>query len=212
MVGRGEGFAFAVGSHSTEPPMSIRTLLNRNGPIVITIVVLLVILAVVWAISRMSGGSPAAVTALAETYYYDLGSKKLFAAPTGQPSPIAARSGSTQEDGSPGGVLAYVYSCGSCANEAERFVGYLEQMSKEGRDALATMQSQNPGMRWEDVPPAGRRSMNVNPDESMIVARESLEGGWVPRDSTEGINIINEALAKCGEGKRPATCKPSDSK
>jgi hypothetical protein len=192
--------------------MSVRTLLNRNGAIVITVIVLVVIAAIAWTVSRMSRRAPAAEQAIATTYYFDLGSKKLFASASGQPSPIVAPSGATQEDGSPGGVLAYVYSCGSCANREELFVAYLEQMSNEGREALAQLKAQDPNLRWEDVPPAGRRGMTVNPDESMLVATESLEGGWVSRESQEGIAIIDDAIQKCGEGKRPAVCRPSDIK
>lgn len=192
--------------------MSVRTLLNRNGAIVITVIVLVVIAATAWTVSRMSRSAPAAAQAIATTYYFDLGSKKLFAAESGQPSPIAAPSGAKQEDGSPGGVLAYVYSCGSCANRDELFVGYLEQMSKEGREALAQLKAQDPNLRWEDVPPAGRRGMTVNPDESMLVATESLEEGWVSRESQEGIAIIDDAIQKCGEGKQLTVCRPSDIK
>jgi len=192
--------------------MGVRAVLNENRPIVITLLVLFVIAAVVTTIYRMSGGTAPVARAIAKTYYYDLGSKRLINADTGQPSPIAAPSGATQEDGSPGAVTAYVYSCGSCAVPDELYVGYLEQMSKEGREALAQLTAANPDMRWEDVPPSGRRGMTVNPDESMLVARESLEGGWVSRESAEGAAIIDEALAKCGEGKPPATCKPGDIK
>jgi len=64
-------------------------------------------------------------------YFYDTGSGTVYVAPAGTLPPTKAPSGSE-------GVLAIVLSCGDCAEESSRFVGYLQSFTDEYRRALAS--------------------------------------------------------------------------
>ncbi len=64
-----------------------------------------------------------------QAWFYDLNTGKLFAAPMSEPGPLDTGSGLFE--GRPAGVRAMVFSCGSCADESQRFVGWLETPNPE---------------------------------------------------------------------------------
>jgi hypothetical protein len=65
-------------------------------------------------------------------WYYDLNTKQLFVAEVTKHIPIDAPSGPAP-DGTKAGVRAFVFSHGSCADPARRFIGWLETIDPSGK-------------------------------------------------------------------------------
>src|SRR6185369_10256197 len=76
---------------------------------------------------------PVAQAASTEVWYFDLGSNQLFSHMEQVP-PIDAPSG--PYNGGKGGVLAAVYSCGDCKDEAKRFVAWMVTCKPESREQV----------------------------------------------------------------------------
>ena len=89
-----------------------------KNPVVAVIAVIVLIVAVVLIVKNMSGGGPK--VQVGDVFWYDTGDKKLYPAPQTELPPMTAPSG--QE-----GVMAYVFTEGSCDNANERFIGFLEK-------------------------------------------------------------------------------------
>lgn len=124
------------------------------------------------------------------TWFYDAGSGELFSMPGGTEGPIEPPSGGKLSNGEPGGVNAYVFSCGSCDNPAERFIGYVEVMPLEVRNR--PFELRNPGL-------------------SLIseVKEGSKELAWVPAGSNAGGAITQGLMTRCGGGA-PKPCLPTE--
>src|SRR5262245_34979152 len=104
-----------------------RDYLNRNSTagIALAVVVFAVSLAVlIYQVRGRTGGSPGLV------YFYDVNSTssvpldRLFSAKSDEVPPI--RGPSDSPDSAPGGVRAWVFSCGDCSDRSSMFIGYLE--------------------------------------------------------------------------------------
>src|SRR5689334_2143183 len=98
--------------------MSVRQLLRESR--LLSVIIILVCVGAAAAIAFLRGGSSSPPGPA--RYFYDLNKKELLIAPDAVP-PIAVKaSGKTDKAG---GVRAYVFACTSCADEKDRFVGYL---------------------------------------------------------------------------------------
>lgn len=132
-----------------------------------------------------------------KVYYYDLGAGKLFAASSNHLPPIDAPSGAKIE-GRPAGVRAQVLGCGGCAEGMPRYIGYLETYTPERKQAM-----RDPASAFQHSGDA------MDADEGHLVARPSLQGGWVPAGSDEGMRIVSESIRGCRDPKIfPMVCLP----
>jgi hypothetical protein len=108
------------------------------------IVAVVVWLTYSWLIAAMQTAARPATQA----YFYDTATQELVAGPVGALAPIARPGGTA--GGEATCVRAYVMSCGSCAEESGRFVGYLMRLNPEYKKAL-------------DAAPAPQRARLVMP-------------------------------------------------
>lgn len=170
---------------------------------------LLLIIAVVYAISQMGGpgGTPAAQQP-SQVWYFDLGDNQLFPGDPEALPPIAAPSGGQQESGTPAGVRAHVYACGSCADVGVDDIAFLEQYDPDALDAIRQFMQDYPNRDWNDIPPAGRLSLGFDPNTAVLVASPDLASGWVPRGSEQGAAIMARNMPECPGNQRPRVCLP----
>lgn len=139
-------------------------------------------------------------------YYYDLGTEKIFTAPATVGGPIDAPS-KKSVDGEGAGMLAAVYSCGSCANTAEHKVAFIEKISSDAKQALAEVEKQSAKHGKDDVSPQLMRDLKAKLDDGQFIALPSAEPNWVKTSSEQGLAIKAEAEKLCG-GVPPKRCQP----
>ena len=141
--------------------------MGKNSVVAIIAVIILIV-AIVMIARSMSGGSGSA-PAMGDIFWYDTGSKELYAGPHEMP-PLKAPSGSE-------GVQAHVFAKGSCDNAGDRFIVYLEKYpDKEAVMNAPTMAERMPLM------------------EQRLVRREN-DAEWVEAGSPDGVAILAEADA-----------------
>lgn len=75
------------------------------------------------AIAVTMSDGPEYAEAPEQDYYYDLNTGELFAAPYRERLPAA---NPATPNAAPAGVIAYVFACGDCTAESDRFIAYLE--------------------------------------------------------------------------------------
>lgn len=175
--------------------MKLRNWLNNNSSVVIIVAIVLLVLSLASIIYTSQG--PSFEPRIIDVYYYDLGSKKLFIDKSDKYPPIAAPSGEK-------GVRAYVFSCGSCADEKQRFIGYLEMYTPKAKERLENPQ-----------PPAAQMDPDVPPPDFDIYNQGRLVRGmdteeWVTAESEAGFQIIDKISTKCGGMEYPKSCFPGD--
>ena len=110
------------------------------------------------------------------SYYFDLKTGELFVDAAGKDVPFKRANGNDA-------VLAHIYSCGDCAKEAERFVGYYEALSQE---AVA-----NPAVRYTQA--------------ARIVSKDGKQ--WFSTTSQEGAQVTSVACPD-GSTKNIKPCSP----
>lgn len=136
---------------------------------------------------------PARAVSRAQVFFYDLGAGQLYHAAADARPPFAAPSGDGA-DGLPQGVRAHVFSCGSCADPAQRVIGYLETYP------------------WLEAAPAAPVGAKPQPglvhQEGRLVAVPAREPRWVSAHTPEGVGIIRAAREQCGSATKTAYCLP----
>lgn len=167
--------------------MDIRNWINQHS-MMVTVVMLAVIALSVTAILWPGGGRSRPLRR--PIYFYDLGTGSLFVAPNTEVPPITAPSGKM-------GVRAYVYSCGDCGDEAQRFIGYLETYTPEAQRTMLALADQ----------PDPRAVMEVEQTGRLVCdPKVSLE--WFSVRDEIGLVIPERWATHCGE--LPVTpCHPA---
>ncbi len=135
--------------------------------------------------SRVAGG----------TYYYDTESGGLFSAPGGQIVPIKAPGGKET------GVRAYVYSCTSCQQKDERFIGWLEMY-----DPAVVKDLQETKAKDQPVSMLITLIQEERP-EGLLVADSQKPDQWISIQSKDGMKLVNKAKDKCFP-EVPKLCQP----
>lgn len=131
-------------------------------------------------------------------YYYDTNRNALFVAGEDAP-PIVTQS---QDRGKPpAGVRAYVFSCGRCDVEKERFIGFLHSYQTEKRAKFVEMY-RFASSRNEEVPLSAQSEL-ISGDGSIV--RRVDESNWFDASSPEGLAIRKDALTRC---ENPIACDP----
>jgi hypothetical protein len=161
-------------------------------------VIPLLVLAVVLVYVRFFRAPP--VPAAGLIWVYDLQSAALTVAPADAAHlpPFDAPSGPTP-DGKPAGVWAAVFACGSCANQADRFVGWIETLTPELRDQLKPiyLSPERPDA-LDDLGPA-----RVDPKSRFIADPDKKE--WHDHDSPHADAIRRAVKTRC-KGATAVTC------
>lgn len=165
---------------------NLRTLLEANPLIAIscTAISLIILLLVIFS---LSGSKPTAeYEPVQKAWYYDLNTGKLFTEKANLPVPTAAPSGSLP-DGSPAGALAFVYSYNRNGDEPEdKFAAFVA--IDDPNSNIDASQAKN----WLEG--------------KLIKAIDSNE--WVPFNSIEGREILDEKLKANSEGVLPRVVLP----
>ena len=159
----------------------------ENNPIIVisaasisVLILLIVMLCLVWPSPSLKYESPT------KAWYYDLNTGKLFADKANLLLPIDAPSGQLS-DGSPAGVLAFVYTYDNRGSKSEsQFIAFL------AIDDFNSNVNHAQAKNWLDG--------------KLIKTVESKR--WVPVNSTEGRKIINDKLGPDSNGKLPRFLLP----
>jgi len=117
-------------------------------------------------------------------YFYDLQDKKLYNEKSGVEAPVKAPSGGE-------GVLAAVYACGSCDNEADHFIAYLSRNSDTYMAALASR---------EPIP------AEVSRQGTLVRATNGSE--WFPAPSPQGMQLTESLRTRCPGKEAAVSCQP----
>lgn len=201
----------------------IRSLLYLYPNLGYTLVLLLLAGCTILAIKASSG--PVANSIPNTAYYYDLNTNALFVGPTYAVPPIDAPSGAAP-DGSPAGVRAHLFACGSCASPDDRFVAYLVRVNPNSAALVyashvrSNAQAGSPPDPGSASAPASEESASPSHDEpqpgreaeiaaNTFVALPDLSSGWVPMAEDQAQSIMTHQLdARCGHGKPAIECWP----
>lgn len=160
-----------------------------------------VLVAAALATAAFTGGLNAARKTLAAAprptvqpvnlFFYDLNTGVVFGAPAALP-PIPSPSDSSNPI-NPMGVRAYFYSCGDCADAAQRTFAFIETYDKT---LLAGATPQDAATL------AGRADL----ERARLIAKPAQSPAWLASGSTEASTLLKESRPKCGEGKQPRLC------
>lgn len=173
--------------------MTISRLINEHATFSATIAIAIIVGAFVWMVHGQGTIEPQYYYG----YFYDLERNELYVDVRTHVPPVPAPSGSEH------GVLAAVFSCGSCEDKSTHFVAWLERYSPEARDAMLDERT-NP-------------SAEPDPDSTRLLAEGHHialppEDGqplqWLPASSADAARIMPKALRRCGEGARAQACNP----
>jgi len=157
-----------------------------------------VLAGVVLLAQSIGGGGPAP---LPTEYFYDVNTGELFAAPFGSASPTDAPSGAMQ-DGTPAGMVAYVFGCGSCASR-HRQVAYITRMTPTYREARIRFADDDTAFTN-----AVERLLQVRPHEGEYVSLPESPFTWHRIDTEEARAIMERPVEICGGGDRVVRCWP----
>ena len=156
-----------------------------KNPVVAAVAVIVLVVAL-YIILRQVGlggrGNPS------DAFWYDVDKGVLFPH-EGATSPIEAPSGGE-------GVRAYVFACTSCDDDSDRFIGYMERYTPEGKRILAEEEAKAP---TERNPMARMAAM-----PHLEIRRETDTEWYLSQDE---ITIIKDEITqRCG-GKKAIPCK-----
>ncbi len=145
----------------------------------------------------LSPDDPQPEPAVELVYYYDVNTKALFTASAKEWPPIDGPSGKPGPDGKPAGVRAHVFACGSCADEKNRFVGFLENLTPEAKAVVLRI-------KQGEAPP--RADLEVWELGTFI--RTPDQEAWTQRTDPAHAKVIEAIKAQCS-GRGPLTdCFP----
>jgi hypothetical protein len=177
--------------------VALREKINNHTALVAVVAVVATAGAIAFLVFRGRSGT----TPNPEIYFYDLTAKqpnpldRLFTARMSEIPPISPPSGGTLPDGSPAGVRAMVFACGSCDDASARYIGYLITTPAKARGQPAA-----PGLPTAPMGPTGQ------------LIRSLQSEAWVPLTSGEGFAIMEASRTRCGGDQTPVDCLPGASR
>ncbi len=177
--------------------LGLRKWINNNPKIVIGISVIAGIVFLLIVITSLIPYKPPITSESQKNWYYDLNTETLFVVDGTKIPPIDAPSGKLP-DGQPAGVRAYVFSYSRNPNESERFIGYLEKFTPEGKKMIVSIRKSKSNVTGGMV-----RRLNSN----RFVCRPS-DKCWYLADSKEGVAILEQVSRSNKHGQSPNYCQP----
>jgi hypothetical protein len=160
--------------------MSIRDGIEQNR-VVVVLICLAIGAAAVGLLFYWSTSTAPKPTPGPRAYFYDQNTGRLFTAPD-HLGPIPTESGLYR--GEPAGVRAHVFACGTCAEERNRFVGWLSRPASTDADDDASV--------------------------NRVLIRRPTDSTWVPSDSPFGERILREVNERCKRDTPVRYCNPED--
>jgi hypothetical protein len=126
-------------------------------------------------------------------YFYDLGTKQLFAAKRTEIPPIDTPSGPKM------GVRARVYGWGSKPRE-HLFVAYLERFTDKAKESMEAQIKQGTYDPLNAPLPVGQEAMEFRAVEGNV---------WVPGNSAQGSDLASEPYKHCPPGENAIELDPN---
>ncbi len=141
-------------------------------------------------VTRFLGGTQA--SANATHYFYDMDNGDLFVMNAANATPpVVAPSGGE-------GVLAHVFSCGSCDAADERNIEYLRKCTPEAKALL------DDRPRGQEIMPQMMQAIQTG----WLVSAD-LGKTWIAQNSPAGDRIMHgSTTATCPNGTAPQPCRP----
>jgi len=177
--------------------LDLRNRINNNPKIVIGISIASVSIFLLIVIARLMPYKPPIISESNKIWFYDLNTEKLFVADEDEIPPIDAPSGKFP-DGQPAGVRAYVLTYFQDPNESERFIGYLEKYTPEGKKIIFSFQKSRDNVTKELVRQLNKNRFVRTPDDDRWFLTDSNEGRLILKQ----VSLINET------GQIPRYCSP----
>lgn len=171
--------------------MPVRSKLQRNSPltVLVALAVLVICGVVIWRFRQQSATQRDVPN---RQWFLDVGTGKLYPVDANLPAPQEPPSRATLPDGSPGGVKAYVFSCGDCNDARAQFVGYVETLPESER-----------------VKPPDMRNPSAATIARITVTNTSALGlEWLPMKSEKAEKIILDLQSRCHDGGKLTECLP----
>lgn len=184
----------------------VQAWINENSTIA-TLVAFVCIVIAVYAIYRVATPTSRVRTPWPAVYCYDLNTGKLFTAPRNKLPPFPTSSDDASSE-RPAGVWAQVYSCGDCANEADRFVGWLEKFNDETKASLQEMLN-TLGDNHGELNPLD--ALNLWDQSGLLIASPSDAETWIPQTEEDAHNLQHKARSRC-VGSDLKHCSPTTSR
>lgn len=177
--------------------LGLRKWINDNPKIIIGISIATGVLFLLIVITSLIPHNPPIISDSQKTWFYDLNTKKLFVVDGDSIPPIDAPSGQLA-DGQPAGVKAYVFSYLKDPKESERFIGYLEKFTPEGKKMISSIRKSESNVTSQMV-----HQLNSN-----RFVRRPADSDWVAADSDEGRFILGQVSRVNESGQAPHYCSP----
>lgn len=127
--------------------MFYRVILNRHPVAALLFAVVLLAVSAAWMGYTIATRPKKTSVGPLQRFYYDVSTGELFTADAGLKPPIQR----FLPDSPPTGVVAHVFACGSCEDEAARFIGYIETYKPD--EAVRAITSAGAGSRTLGVGP-----------------------------------------------------------
>ena len=177
----------------------------KNNPAVTIVVAIFIITIGGFRIYRSVQPAVAEATAWNKVWCYDLSAGKIFVGTEKNAPPFAIEGAKALPDGSPAGVRAEVYSCGSCEDEKERFAAWLWKFTPDVQKAVQLVIDGKPGGFVEDSP--YDQGVARGDPNATLIASPDRTGDWVAEPSTRGTQIKAKLKDAC-KGKPAKNCAP----
>ncbi len=170
-----------------------RALINSSPTLVIYITIGTVSLFLFILIIKFWPYSPPSVSMNRNAWFYDLNTKKLFAEDSDKIPPIDAPSGKLA------GVKACVLSYALEPNESDKFIGYLEKFTPEGKKCVSVCREAGTKVTAEMI-----KDLNNN----RYVSKPNDINNWFLASNDKGKEILKQANKINDKGQMPIPCLP----
>jgi hypothetical protein len=189
--------------------MNLRDKLNQNSLLVTIVAVVVLGLALAYLVYQGRGRGPGGAI---DVWYYDLKSndsdpiKRLFPAKNTELPPIKSPSDAGTDDAS--GVRASVFSCGSCEDHSQMFIGYLETYTQEYKDNMRQAATATPGGPNGPAGPMATNPMMPGMMQKGHLLSRADNIRWVESMTPEAMQVQAEIMKRCGGTDVPKACNP----
>ena len=140
-------------------------------------------------------------------FYYDLNNDVLFVANTRDVPPIMVPG--QPANSPPAGALAFVYACRNCADDNDRYVGFIELYTPEAKKMVLANGPDKPSLTVPDetyTQTVEGGHLVARPDPKNPAWKKKLVGYL----TGDGQRVIQDSQARCGADAVPRICSPRD--
>jgi len=176
--------------------MDIREWVNNNAGVVTISAVLVMVMSLIYIF--FNSGAPKAQMAESQ-WFYDLTTKKLFAAPMEEYAPIDTPSGPKQ------GVKAMVYACPDSDCKSDPRIAWLEMYTPKVKKLLLEQKERD---REGITAPDMTLVRLIDEDQGTMYARAEKPDEWHAAHSPRARELKMSLNNLCGEGVQIRGCLP----